>query len=193
MTAAPDPAGSGEHPSHPSHHERELAQWDVDGDGRITDTDLALAPVPSRWRRWGLRGPAIILRWFTRNAKRLAVLILGGAVLLSGVAMLVLPGPGVLIVVLGFAILATEFAWAERALDRTLGTASWAVGSVSSSRTGRGLLTLSAFFLVVTGVTVLLFLPSWRVAGGSIVLAGLIGLGTLHPRVQRWLAARQSA
>ena len=33
--------------------------------------------------------------------------------------MLALPGPGVLVIILGLVILATEFAWAERMLDRT--------------------------------------------------------------------------
>ena len=51
-----------------------------------------------------------------RNAKRTAVAVLGGALVVAGVAMLVLPGPGLLVVVAGFAVLATEFVWAERAL-----------------------------------------------------------------------------
>jgi uncharacterized protein (TIGR02611 family) len=57
------------------------------------------------------------MRWIGRNAKRIAVFVAGVVVLLAGVAMLVLPGPGLVVIVLGLAILATEFAWAERALD----------------------------------------------------------------------------
>ena len=33
--------------------------------------------------------------------------------------MLVLPGPGIVVVVLGFAILGTEYAWAATVLERT--------------------------------------------------------------------------
>ena len=59
------------------------------------------------------------LRWIGRSAKRIAVLVLGFVVLGAGIAMLALPGPGLIVILLGLAILATEFAWAERALDRT--------------------------------------------------------------------------
>jgi hypothetical protein len=39
---------------------------------------------------------------------------------LIGLAMLVLPGPGLLVIAAGLAMLALEFAWAERVLERTL-------------------------------------------------------------------------
>jgi uncharacterized protein (TIGR02611 family) len=50
------------------------------------------------------------------NAWRIAVFTLGMAVLLAGLAMLVLPGPGWAAIFVGFAILASEFAWAKAAL-----------------------------------------------------------------------------
>ena len=40
--------------------------------------------------------------------------MVGSSVVVAGVAMLVLPGPGWAAIFLGFAILATEFAFAER-------------------------------------------------------------------------------
>jgi uncharacterized protein (TIGR02611 family) len=49
---------------------------------------------------------------------RLFVLVIGCLVALAGVAMLVLPGPGWLVIILGVAILATEYAWAHRLLER---------------------------------------------------------------------------
>jgi uncharacterized protein (TIGR02611 family) len=49
---------------------------------------------------------------------RLLVLVVGLLVALAGVAMLVLPGPGWLVIILGVAILATEYAWAHRLLQR---------------------------------------------------------------------------
>ena len=64
-----------------------------------------------------LHSPAEWFCWIGRNAKRIAVFIAGVAVVVAGVAMLVLPGPGLVVIILGLAILATEFAWAERALD----------------------------------------------------------------------------
>jgi uncharacterized protein (TIGR02611 family) len=50
------------------------------------------------------------------NAWRIAVFTVGMAVLLAGVAMLILPGPGWAAIFVGFAILATEFTWAKCAL-----------------------------------------------------------------------------
>jgi uncharacterized protein (TIGR02611 family) len=61
--------------------------------------------------------PRELLDFILRSAKRVAVLVLGVALLVGGLAMLVLPGPGILVVIAGLAVLATEFAWAERMLD----------------------------------------------------------------------------
>lgn len=47
------------------------------------------------------------------TAKRIVVAIIGGTVLLCGIALLVLPGPAFIVIPLGLAILATEFAWAR--------------------------------------------------------------------------------
>ncbi len=49
--------------------------------------------------------------------KRMAVFVAGVSLLTLGAALLVLPGPGLLVIIAGLAVLATEFAWAERALD----------------------------------------------------------------------------
>jgi len=49
---------------------------------------------------------------------RIAVLVVGWGVVAAGVVMLVFPGPGWAVIFVGFAILATEFEWAERLLDR---------------------------------------------------------------------------
>ena len=48
-----------------------------------------------------------------RFARRIVILIVGMTVLLIGIAMLVLPGPAVVVIPIGLAILATEFAWAR--------------------------------------------------------------------------------
>lgn len=49
--------------------------------------------------------------------KRLAIIGFGSVVTLGGVLMLALPGPGILTVVAGLAILAQELPWAERLLE----------------------------------------------------------------------------
>ena len=53
--------------------------------------------------------------------KKLFIALMGGTVVLIGVAMIVLPGPGLLVIAGGLAILATEFIWARRALRNAKG------------------------------------------------------------------------
>ena len=58
--------------------------------------------------------------WFIgRSSRRIAVTVVGGVFVLGGLAMLVLPGPAIIVLPIGFAILGTEYAWAARALERT--------------------------------------------------------------------------
>jgi uncharacterized protein (TIGR02611 family) len=51
---------------------------------------------------------------------RIGFAIAGAAVTLVGIAMLVTPGPAFVVIPIGLAMLALEFAWAERLLDRAL-------------------------------------------------------------------------
>ena len=59
---------------------------------------------------------------------RVATITLVGTVLvLAGIAMLVLPGPGLVVLFAGVAVLSTEFPWASRLLHKmkVLGTRAW--------------------------------------------------------------------
>ncbi len=51
-------------------------------------------------------------------ARRIVIAVIGGTVVLAGVIMLVAPGPGLIVIPLGLAILALEFAWAKVWLER---------------------------------------------------------------------------
>lgn len=65
-------------------------------------------PVPVRTilpRPWAI--------WFWKNARKWVVGVIGGTVLLLGIAMLLLPGPGWVTIFAGLGLLATEFAWAR--------------------------------------------------------------------------------
>ncbi len=53
-----------------------------------------------------------------RTFKKIFVLIAGSLVLLLGLALIFLPGPAMLVIPLGLAILATEFKWAKDALHK---------------------------------------------------------------------------
>jgi tellurite resistance protein TerC len=53
-----------------------------------------------------------------RRIRRIFIAVIGFTVLMIGIAMIVLPGPAVLVIPVGLAILATEFVWARRLLKR---------------------------------------------------------------------------
>lgn len=53
-----------------------------------------------------------------RTARRIAVLAVGSTVVLLGIVMLVTPGPGLIVIPIGLAILGVEFAWARLWLRR---------------------------------------------------------------------------
>ena len=122
------------------------------------------------------------------------VAAIGFTVLGAGVAMLALPGPGVIVIIVGLAILATEFAWAERALDKTMGRASQAAGAVTGNAAGRVMLALSGCALIAAGVVLFVADPfdGWETAGVGLIIAGTAGLATLLPPVQAWIAREQA-
>jgi hypothetical protein len=96
---------------------------------------------------------------------KIAVAIAGPMLILAGLAMLVLPGPGLVVIALGLAVLAIEYQWARRLLAR-LGHVLGRVRQVAVPREasgGRrllGLLGVGAFVaggaLATTAVTALL-------------------------------------
>jgi uncharacterized protein (TIGR02611 family) len=51
-----------------------------------------------------------------RAVRRGGVFVVGTALLLAGAAMLVLPGPGIAVMLLGLVVLSAEFQWAKRIL-----------------------------------------------------------------------------
>jgi uncharacterized protein (TIGR02611 family) len=108
------------------------------------------------------RNPALAL------AYRLAVGIVGGLIVVLGVALVPLPGPGWLIVFLGLGILATEFAWAQRLLDfgrRTL--ESWLRWLRNQNLAVRGLVSLVTLAFVVGVVALTLHLSVGLPFGSS--------------------------
>ena len=65
-----------------------------------------------RLRAWLRR--TITYRW----ARRIVVAVIGGTILLIGIAMVVLPGPAIVVVPLGLGVLGLEFAWARHWLHK---------------------------------------------------------------------------
>jgi len=58
------------------------------------------------------------MHYVLKKAKRLIVGVIGFTVLVFGIMLTVLPGPAFIVIPLGLAILATEFAWARRLLKK---------------------------------------------------------------------------
>jgi tellurite resistance protein TerC len=57
-----------------------------------------------------------------QQAKRLIVIVLGSTILLIGIAMIVVPGPAILVIPVGLGVLATELVWARRLLNKLKST-----------------------------------------------------------------------
>ena len=96
---------------------------------------------------------------------RIVVGLLGGAIVVLGIILIPLPGPGWLIVFAGLALLATEFVWAERLLRygrRRLHL--WTQWVTQQSLLVRGLIGLAGLLCVAGAIwayDVVVGLPSW--------------------------------
>ena len=114
-----------------------------------------------------------------KQVKKAGVAIAGGVVLLVGVALLVLPGPGLLLVLAGLLILASEFPALERFIDpvrdRAMKAAEESVSSplriAGSVLCGLALITAG----VLWGLRVFSWLPfpGWS-TGSSLILSGIV-------------------
>ena len=54
----------------------------------------------------------------SRPARRIIVGAVGGTIVLIGLALVFLPGPAFIVIPLGLAVLASEFAWARHLIDK---------------------------------------------------------------------------
>ena len=129
-------------------------------------------------------------------AKRIAVLVAGGLVLLVGVVLLVLPGPGLLLVLAGLVILANEFPAVEKYVDPVQDRAMKAAeDSVSSPLRITGSV-LAGLVLIAAGVAWGLFpdlpLGGWA-TGSSLMLSGVVLLALLAYSYRRVQVRRAAA
>jgi uncharacterized protein (TIGR02611 family) len=90
---------------------------ELDASELVQEMESTQPELARRWHDHPTFVPfKILARFIGRNGKRVGVTIAGFAVLLAGLAMLVLPGPGIVVILAGLAILATEYVWAQRLL-----------------------------------------------------------------------------
>lgn len=127
----------------------------------------------------------------TALARRIVVTILGGTLSLVGIALLVLPGPGLLLVLAGLVLLASEYAWARRLTGPVRQHALRAAEESVSSRGRIAASALCGVALIVAG-SVWALVPTLPFAGpatgSSLILSGVLVLALLaysHRRVER--------
>ncbi|GAA4963310.1 TIGR02611 family protein [Kineococcus glutinatus] len=165
----PPAPGTGERPA------REATPWEPGSQppaaaaARPGPGREAVSPGGHRWRRWraGLHARRERIR-ADAHANRLwraVVAVAGSAVAAVGLVLVPLPGPGWLIVLVGLAILGSEFHWARRAhrfarrriqaWTAWVGRRSWSTRVLLGGATAAALVTVAWGWLAWQG------LPPW--------------------------------
>jgi uncharacterized protein (TIGR02611 family) len=117
--------------------------------------------------------------------KRFAVTVIGAALLALGAAMMVLPGPGILVIVAGLAVLATEYVWAQRLLKRAKSQAEKVQEAAVASPVRTAGTVLFGVALLGLGLAMVIArdvdLPFWSpVTGGILAVTAAILLVTTY-------------
>ena len=112
---------------------------EVDASETVAELEVVEPEAASRWHDHPAFVPVkAVARFIQRSGKRVAVTIAGFAVLLAGIALLVLPGPGWLLIFIGLTILATEYVWAQRLLNAAKRNAEQAKAAVLRKKDSGG-------------------------------------------------------
>lgn len=134
------------------------------------------------------------------KARDVALMMLGWVLVVAGIAALVLPGPGLVMVFAGLAILSQRYTWAEKRL-RPIEIRAMK-GAAEGVETVPRIVASGLFALTIVGLGVLwlltppmppwwslpeiLWLPGGRATGSTLVLSGLVGIALLVWSVRRY-------
>ena len=123
--------------------------------------------------------------------KRSIITVVGLLIVLGGIALMVLPGPGILLVVVGLAVLATEYAWARDLLGTAKEKAVKAQEEAVASPWRTGATVLFALGMIGAGVAMIIVddvpWPVWDslldsfwkpLTGGMVIVTSVILLTT---------------
>lgn len=152
-----------------------------------------------------------IVGWGKSGLRRTLIEVVGWALVIVGIAALVLPGPGLLMMFAGIVVLSQQYTWAERAVEpmkvkafeaAEIGVRTWprilasafagcciiAIGIVWGNKPS-----IPSFDLLGFGFGPELPFAGW-VTGSSLILSGLIAVFLLAYSVRRFrYAGRASA
>src|SRR3712207_5566074 len=101
------------------------------------------------------RPPRSTLFPYTTLFRSVVVAVLGGLLTLAGIGLLVLPGPGFVLVAAGLAVLATRFSWAKKPLDYAKDKAEQGIEEVGKSPLRAAGAAVAALVLIALGVLAL--------------------------------------
>ncbi len=123
--------------------------------------------------------------------KKIIVTVIGGLLVVAGLVMMPLPGPGIVVVVAGIGVLAAEYAWARRALSATKEKAEEAQQEAVATAPRTTLTFLTTTVALAVGVAMFVvddvpwpILDSWGDAvwgpwtGAVVIATSLVTIGT---------------
>jgi uncharacterized protein (TIGR02611 family) len=149
------PEGYAEHPKHGARAER---------------ADMVRFPRYQAWRDRVRSRRSLDLTW------RIVVTTVGVAVLLAGVAMLALPGPGWAAIFVGLAVLGSEYDWASRLLHRTRERVTAAAAKVRDPRVRRRNQLITAVAAVAVVAAAWWYLAAFGPPGVVVDVLGWFGI-----------------
>ncbi len=117
-----------------------------------------------------------------RTVKTVVIAALGGILTLAGIGLLVLPGPGFVLIAAGLAVLATRFSWAKKPLDYAMDKAEQGIEEVGKSPLRAAGAAIAALVLVALGVLALVDveIPFVNTLSAVIlIISGLFLIGTI--------------
>ena len=133
------------------------------GPGKVAAEDETTdgSAIEERDRGLGSRAPEFIkARRMLHLSWQVGVFIIGLAVVVAGIFMLVLPGPGWVVIFGGMAIWATEFVWAQLVLRWTKRKVTEAAHRALDPKVRRRNITLTVIGFVIVAVIVGIYL--WK-------------------------------